>query len=177
MSLARIAAIARRIAQGFRRDERTLALMFIVPLVVTALLGWVMRDTKDTTVAVMLVNEAGAPGQRIVDALIVATAGAPDGVEVVAFTDPDQGGDPREAARSQLRDGRVDLAIVLPGDLVAKVLAGERPTFTVMSPGIEPAADAAAFGKLQSVLGTLAGPLVPPGGTAPVITHSERESL
>ncbi len=37
MSPRRILAIARRIAQGFRRDERTLGLMFVVPLVVTAL--------------------------------------------------------------------------------------------------------------------------------------------
>ena len=48
MSPSRILAIARRIAQGFRRDERTLGLMFVVPLVVTALLGWVLNDTKDT---------------------------------------------------------------------------------------------------------------------------------
>jgi ABC-2 type transport system permease protein len=182
MSLARIAAIARRIAQGFRRDERTLALMFVVPLVVTALLGWVLRDTKDTTVTVMVVNEAGEPGQRIVDALIVATAGAPDGVEVVSFTDPGQGGagvaiDPREVARGQLRDGRIDLAIVIPSDLVTKIRGGERPTFTVLSQGTEPAADAAAFGKLQGVLVTLARELVPPGANAPVIPEVRRETV
>ena len=46
MSASRVLAIARRIAQGFRRDERTLGLMFVVPLVVTALLGWVLREQK-----------------------------------------------------------------------------------------------------------------------------------
>ena len=45
-----------RIAQGFRRDERTLGLMFVVPIVVTALLGWVLRCTTDPVVDVVMVN-------------------------------------------------------------------------------------------------------------------------
>jgi ABC-2 type transport system permease protein len=182
VSASRIFAIARRIAQGFRRDERTLGLMFVVPLVVTALLGWVLRDTKDTTVAVMVVNEAGEPGQRIVDALTVATTNAPDGVEVVSFTDPDQGGpgvviDPREVARQQIRDGRVDVALVLPSTLLSDVLAGRRPTLTVITAGVEPGADAAAFGKLQAALATVARELVPPGANPPVIPQVERETV
>ena len=39
MSASRILASARRIAQGVRRDERTLGRMCVVPLVVVALLG------------------------------------------------------------------------------------------------------------------------------------------
>jgi ABC-2 type transport system permease protein len=182
VSASRILAIARRIAQGFRRDERTLGLMFVVPLVVTALLGWVLRDTKDTTIAVMIVNEAGEPGQRIVDALIVATTNAPDGVEVVSFTDPGQGGpgvvvDPREVARQQLRDGRVDVALVLPSTLLTDVLAGRSPTLTVITEGVEPAADAAAFGKLQGVMASVARELVPPGSAAPVIPQIQHETV
>jgi ABC-2 type transport system permease protein len=171
VSVSRIFAIARRIAQGFRRDERTLGLMFVVPLVVTALLGWVMRDTKDTTVAVIMVNEAGPVGQRIVDALTTATINAPDGVEVVSSTES------KAAAIEQLRLDNADLAIVIPSTLLADVQSGVRPTFTVISQGTEPAADASAFGKLQSVLATLARELVPPGGSAPVIPQIERETV
>ena len=171
MNVGRILAIARRIAQGFRRDERTLALMFVVPLVVTALLGWVLRDTKDTTVQVVMVNEAGAPGQRIVDALTTATIGAPDGVEVISFTES------KEAAKEQLRVDNGDIAIVIPATLLSDIQAGTRPTFTVITKGTEPAADAAAFGKLQSVMATLAGGLVPPGGSAPVIPKIAHETV
>ncbi len=71
MNASRILAVARRIAQGFRRDERTLGLIFVVPIVITALLGWVIRDQKELTVGVVIVNEAGPPGQRIVDALTI----------------------------------------------------------------------------------------------------------
>ncbi|MBI2780335.1 MAG: ABC transporter permease [Chloroflexi bacterium] len=171
MSGSRILAIARRIAQGFRRDERTLGLMFVVPLVVTALLGWVLRDTKDATVQVVMVNEAGAPGQRIVDALTTATIGAPDGVEVISHTDSE------DAAKEQLRLDNGDIAIVIPASLPSDVLAGTRPTFTVITKGTEPAADAAAFGKLQSVMATLAAELAPPGAATPVIPKIARETV
>jgi ABC-2 type transport system permease protein len=171
VSIGRILAIARRIAQGFRRDERTLGLMFVVPLVVTALLGWVLRDTKDTTVQVVMVNEAGAVGQHIVDALTAATTNAPDGVEVISFTESE------DAAKEQLRIDNGDIAIVIPATLVSDIQAGQRPTFTVITRGTEPAADAAAFGKLQSVMATLASEIVPPGATAPVIPKVVRETV
>ena len=171
MSVSRILAIARRIAQGFRRDERTLGLMFVVPLVVTALLGWVLRDTKDTTVQVVMVNEAGTIGQHIVAALTTATTGAPDGVEVISSTDS------KAAAVEQLRIDNGDIAIVIPATLLSDIGAGTRPTFTVITKGTEPAADAAAFGKLQSVLATLASELVPPGASAPVIPKIAHETV
>jgi ABC-2 type transport system permease protein len=177
MSLRRILAIARRIAQGFRRDERTLGLMFVVPLVVTALLGWVLNEQVDQVVDVMVVNEAGEPGQRIVDALTAATTSAPDGVEVVSFTDPSQGPDPREVARRGLRDGDIDLALVIPADFFEDIAAGTRPTFTVITEGIEPGAEAGQFGRLQSVVANVASELVPPGVTAPVLPQVERETV
>ena len=168
MSGARILAVARRIARGFRRDERTLGLIFVVPIVVTALLGWVIRDQKDATVGVVVVNEAGQPGQRIVDALTSATTGAPDGIEVVSWTTS------VDAARASLRDGNVDIAIVLPASLLTDVAAGRRPSLTVITPGTEPAVEGAALGALQGVVATLAGELAAATGGAsiiPVLTH------
>ncbi len=44
MSLRRIAAVAERIALGFRRDRRSLGLLFIAPLVVLSLVGAVWAD-------------------------------------------------------------------------------------------------------------------------------------
>ena len=171
MSPSRILAIARRIAQGFRRDERTLGLMFVVPLVVSALLGWVLRDTKDTTVGVVVVNEAGDAGQRIYDALVAATTNAPDGVEVVSIADT------VDAAKNAIREDNGDIAIVIPSNLLADVQAGTRPTFTVITKGTEPAADAAAFSKLQGVMATLARELAPPGATPPIIPQIQHETV
>lgn len=171
MSPSRILAIARRIAQGFRRDERTLGLMFVVPLVVTALLGWVLNDTRDTVVDVVYVNPGGEIGDRILTALH-AVADNPDNdihlVDPVA-TEAD--------AVAAVRDGTADIGIVVPSDLVAQVLAGNRPTLTIISEGTDPAAESGRFGTLQSALADIAGQLAPPGAPAPIIPRVERKTV
>ncbi|HTK46191.1 MAG TPA: ABC transporter permease [Patescibacteria group bacterium] len=171
MSPSRILAIARRIAQGFRRDERTLGLMFVVPLVVTALLGWVLQDTKDTVVDVVLVNEAGAVGDRIVTAL-TESAAKPDSNIAIAATVGSQ-----DEAIAKIRDGSGDIGIVIPADLLTDVLAGNRPTLTVISEGTDPAAESGRFGTLQSALTDIASQLAPPGVTPPIIPKVERRTV
>jgi ABC-2 type transport system permease protein len=171
VSASRIAAIARRIAQGFRRDERTLGLMFVVPLVVMALLGWVLRDTRDTTVGVWIVNEAGAAGQRFVDAFREATIDAPDGVDLIGTADTE------DAARAAIREDNGDMALVLPGDLLTDIAAGNRPTLTIITRGTEPGGEASQFGKLQTVLASAVRGLVPAGVPAPVIPQIERATV
>jgi len=171
VSPSRILAIARRIAQGFRRDERTLGLMFVVPLVVTALLGWVLQDTKDTVVDVVLVNEAGAVGDRIVTAL-TESAAKPDSNIAIAATVGSQ-----DEAIAKIRDGSGDIGIVIPADLLTDVLAGNRPTLTVISEGTDPAAESGRFGTLQSALTDIASQLAPPGVTPPIIPKVERRTV
>ena len=61
MNPRRVGAVARRIAEGFRRDRRSLALLVVAPLVIVALLGWVLRDQKQASVEILVVNDAGPP--------------------------------------------------------------------------------------------------------------------
>jgi ABC-2 type transport system permease protein len=171
VSTSRILAIARRIAQGFRRDERTLGLMFVVPLVVTALLGWVLQDTKDTVVDVVLVNEAGAVGDRIVTALTDAAAKPGSDIAISATVETE------DEAVAKIRDGSGDIGIVIPADLLADVQAGNRPTLTVISEGTDPAAEVGRFGTLQAALADIAGQLTPPGVTPPIIPKVERKTV
>lgn len=171
MSATRILAVARRIIQGFRRDERTLALIFVVPIVVTALLGWVIRDQKDVTVQVVMVNEAGVAGQRIVDALTADTIGAPDGIEVIATADTS------DAARTALRDRNGDIALVLPVSLLGDVLAGRRPHLTVITPGTDPAIDGAALAALQGLMATVTEQLASASGGVALIPIINRETI
>ncbi|HYN69674.1 MAG TPA: ABC transporter permease [Candidatus Eisenbacteria bacterium] len=171
MSLRRILAVARRIAQGFRRDERSLALVFVVPLMVTALLGWVLRDQKDDVVRLVVVNDAGPIGDRIVDALTIATTNASGGIEHVATADTEA------VAAALIRDDRADIAIELPASLVEDIQAGRRPTFVVLTEGTDPAAEAGAFARLQSVMATIAGQLAPPGAPAALLPEIERRTV
>jgi ABC-2 type transport system permease protein len=171
VSPSRIVAIARRIAQGFRRDERTLGLMFVVPLVVTSLLGWVLRDTKDTTVRIAVVNSDPVIGQRLVEALIKLEDDPANGIKVVANLDT------KAQAAELIRSGEADLAILIPPDIVATVTAGERPTLTVLTEGTEPGAEAGEFGKLQKAFASLASSLAPPGASPQVIPQIARETV
>jgi ABC-2 type transport system permease protein len=171
VSTSRILAVARRVAQGFRRDERTLGLMFVAPLLIVALLGWVMRDQTDTIVNVVVVNQAGQVGDRIVNALETAAAEPESGLIVSAVADTEA------TAEGLIRDGSADLAIVLPDDLLASILAGERPTLTVISAGTEPGDEAGQFGTLQAAMADVASELVPPGGTAPVVPMVEHRTV
>jgi len=171
VSPSRILAIARRIAQGFRRDERTLGLMFVVPLVVTALLGWVLNDTKDTVVDVVLVNQAGAVGDRIVTALTDAAAKPGSDIAVAATVGTE------DEAIARIREGGADIGIEIPANLLADVQAGNRPTLTVISEGTDPAAEAGRFGTLQATLADIASQLAPPGVTPPIVPKVERKTV
>jgi ABC-2 type transport system permease protein len=171
MNPRRILAIARRIAQGFRRDERTLALMFVVPLVVTALLGWVLSDQKEETIGVVIVNEAGPIGDRIVAALTESATDPDKGIEVAATVPT------RPEAENLIRDGGADIGLVIPSDLLETLSAGERPTITLITEGIDPAAEGGRFATLQGVMADVAGQLVPPGAAAPVLPQVERQTI
>jgi ABC-2 type transport system permease protein len=170
VSPGRVAAVARRIAEGFRRDRRSLALLIVAPLVIVALLGWVLRDQKQASTEILVVNEAGQVGQRVVAALEAASGAANDGTTIRAA-------DSRDAAVAALRSSQADLAVVIPSTLAGDVVAGRSPVITVISEGTDPAAESGAFASLQGLLRTLAGSLAPPGAQAPIVPTLQRQTV
>jgi ABC-2 type transport system permease protein len=78
MSLRRIAAVAERIALGFRRDRRSLGLLFVAPLVVLSLVGAVWGSSTQTppkvAIAVDRINLPPNISTTIVDGLLRSTA-------------------------------------------------------------------------------------------------------
>jgi ABC-2 type transport system permease protein len=150
VNLRRTFAISRRIANQFRRDHRTLALMFVAPIVILGLLGWVIRDQTPAPSRLAVVNEAGQAGELIAGA--IDDAAAQSGLEVdTSLAD-------ETSARDALARGTVDLVIVLPASLPGEVAAGGAPTIRVLTPGINPTEDGARMGTLQQVVATaLAG--------------------
>jgi len=60
MSGRRVGAITKRILQQFRRDHRTLGLLFGAPLVILALLGYLLRGGGDVP-KMGIVNLDGGP--------------------------------------------------------------------------------------------------------------------
>ena len=60
MNARRTLAISRRIANFFRRDERTLALVFVAPIVIMGLLGWVIRDQSPPATRIAVITPASS---------------------------------------------------------------------------------------------------------------------
>jgi ABC-2 type transport system permease protein len=144
MNLRRVLAISRRIANQFRRDHRTLGLMFVAPIVVLGLLGWVIRDQTPAPTRLAVVNEAGQPGELVANAIGSAAA---NGGLVVDDTVRDQA-----AARTALADGRLDLAVILPASFVPDVGAGRPPMLKVLTLGLNPTDDTSRLASVQQAI-------------------------
>jgi ABC-2 type transport system permease protein len=141
MSGRRIAAIARRIAQQFRRDRRSLALLIVAPIAVLALLGFVIRDQKPIATRLGIVSLGGLVDAPIEAGLSLAASQAR--VPVVEV------GPSVATARAAIQDGRADVVIVLPASL-----AGGSVTIELITLGESPADDGA---RLQVVAGLVQG--------------------
>ncbi|MDQ2951267.1 MAG: ABC transporter permease, partial [Chloroflexota bacterium] len=66
MNPRRVAAVAERIALGFRRDRRSLGLLFVAPLVVLSLVGAIWgSSTQSVPNVVVATDKPGSPGPII----------------------------------------------------------------------------------------------------------------
>ena len=156
MSARRLRAIVARVVVEIRRDRPSLALLFIAPLVVTGLLTFILRDSGGPDVHVAVASEASGPsalvGVKLSQALVSA------GMTVTEATSTDD-------ARAAVRDGTATIAILLPANLAA----GHDTQITLVTKGLDPAADAAQVQAVTSaVVGGLAASL---GAVLPSITR------
>ncbi|MEW6059552.1 MAG: ABC transporter permease [Actinomycetota bacterium] len=135
MSLSRIGAIALRILKQFGHDPRTIALVVIVPLLVMALIGYLIGDSGKGALPVAVVNlDAGADasvGHVELGEQIVSGLSAQGSIEVRTV--------PSEAtATERVRAGDAAGALIVPADLTRRVLAGEEASIRVVVGGIDP---------------------------------------
>jgi ABC-2 type transport system permease protein len=139
MSRRRIAAIARRIVQQFRRDRPSLGLVFVAPIVVLALLGWVLRDQSPPSIRLGVVDQA--PGGLVV--ALIRPAAASGGLQVVEFGNAPE-------AEASLRDESID-ALILVSLAASPANPGVPAQTEVVTRGDDPA-DVAIAGQLQRLL-------------------------
>ncbi len=165
MSGRRIAAITRRILSQFRRDHRTVALLFVVPVFVTGLLGWIVTEGQAVPPRVSTVVLSPRIADQVEAAFYAADA---DGtIEYVSMADSE------DTVRQQLRDDAIDVALVVPAGIEADILAGRRPTVTIITQGIDPVGDGGALVAVQRVVAGAIG--TGPGGA--VVPAFERETV
>ncbi len=118
MSPRRIAAVAERIALGFRRDRRSLGLLIVAPLVVLSLVGAVWGSSAQTVPTVAVAAERftlPAPiSSRLIDGLLKSTALK---AHSATFADGLQ----------ELKDGKSDAVVWIDGTTLHIEVEGSDP--------------------------------------------------
>ncbi|MDQ6743374.1 MAG: ABC transporter permease [Candidatus Dormibacteraeota bacterium] len=109
MSARRVVAITRRILQQFRRDRRTLALLFVAPLVILGLLDFLLRGGGSVPAMGVVSQDRGPLGAAVVKQL--------ESSQQVRASGMDQA-----TAESRLRDGSLAGYVVLPADFSLRAL-------------------------------------------------------
>lgn len=155
MSLRRVIATFRRLVQELRRDRRSMALLFVAPVVLTGLMAFVLRGQQVAPVSAIVVNEGGPAGGAIVAALEASLR--VDGGMATEASD-------RAMAEAALRDGTAGVAIIVPADFVARLTQGSQPSLTVITPGLEPTADSQQVIALQRAIATAVTQALPAAG-------------
>ena len=145
MSGHRIAAITKRLLQGFRRDRRTLALLFVAPIVILGLLGYLMRGSSSSSAVGIANEDAGPLGAMVADALHHSSH--------ITSSDISAGdGD------AKLKDGSLVAYIVLPSNFTQQAQAGTVAP-EVHLEGSQPGQAAPVMQALQQALTSVASQL------------------
>ena len=157
MSGRRLLAIFRRVVQEIRRDHRSVALLLVVPIVMTGLITFIVREGQSPTVDAVVVNEAGPPGELVTSAL--GTALGTDGGTAKIVAD-------EAAARAAIEDGTASLAIFLPADLGRD----GQVTITILTDGLDPFGEGTQITAVQRAM--LSAISAATGSTPPAIEHT-----
>ncbi len=145
MSLRRVLAITRRLLEQFRRDRRTLALLFLAPILVLSLLGYLLRGGSGRPAIGVVSEDAGPLGRQVAARLLDSS--------LVKATEMDEA-----AAERKLEKGDIAGFILLPEP------AGGARVPEVHLEGSQPGQSQAV---LQALAQVLAGAAAGGGGPRP----------
>src|SRR5712692_7393922 len=128
MNVARIVALASRIIRQVLRDRRTLALIFIAPLLVMTLLYVVLTNTSRCR-TLPPVRPCGQGRGRTV-ALIDTMLPGKDKLKTINIR--------TDQVDATLRNGDADSSIIFPADFAQQVFTGQNPTVQIVLEGSDP---------------------------------------
>jgi ABC-2 type transport system permease protein len=148
MSPAHVRALATRIVQQLRRDHRTLALLFVAPIIILALLGYLLRSQESGTLVVGISNQDQpvAPLNVSVAGRLIDSLRRNDRLTV-----RDLSGD-TDAVRAAVRAGSVDAALVFSPTFTADLLARKPVALDLILEGSNPSKTGSAVPALQGAL-------------------------
>lgn len=141
MNLSRILTLAGRIIRQIVRDKRTLALIFIAPLLVTSLLYLVLNSTSSVR-TLAIVRPMGAGSERV-NTLLNALLPGPDKLKTLDIS--------ADQVTNTLNNGDADAALVFPPDFAQQVASGQHPTVQIVLEGSDPTEASAMSDLLQGL--------------------------
>lgn len=153
MSAGRLLALAGRILDQFRHDLRTVGLILIVPMVVMALIGYLISGHKEPLPVAVVNADRGAVTSAGVTAGVgaefVRDLSAEPSVSVRTLTSA-------ATARAQVRGGDLPAAVELPANLSERVLAGQPTSIHVVVAGTNPWIETPVYRAIGSALRAVA---------------------
>ncbi|MBN1136880.1 MAG: ABC transporter permease, partial [Anaerolineae bacterium] len=134
MSGKRVVMIARRVVRQVVRDRRTVALLFLAPILILTL-GAILFRADPATVPMGVVNEdqgitSPLTGSISLGELIVEELAASDVLDIVEL--------PGDAIEDRLRDGSVQAAIVFPEDFTSEFVQSRQAVLDLRLEGSNP---------------------------------------
>ena len=163
MSFSRVMALAARIIQQVVRDKRTLALIFLVPLLIMTLLSLVLTNNS-TAHTLAIVYPTGAGSERI-KTLIDSQLPGPNKLHTISIN--------ADQVDSTLKNGNADAAIIFPADFAQQIINNQNPTVQIKLEGSDPAVASAMSDLTQGFarqLGIALAALKSQGGSVPSLS-------
>ena len=160
MNPLRVAAVFRRIIAQFRRDPRSLALLYLAPIGIIALLGWVLSSSQTTTARVAVVDESGQPAGALVISRLESALDGQVGVVLDRSVADDA------TARQMLKDKKLDVVVIVPPDFSV-----QNRKIDLLTLGLNPTAEASVLPAIQRAL-IVAVADSPVGGVLPTIDRT-----
>ena len=147
MNFARILAITGRVINQFRHDHRSLGLLFVAPVLVMSIFGYVLRAQENEITTVALANEdSPAAGEASLASPIIESLKTNEDLRVTEM--------PRDAAIDAVRDGSQKVALVFGPDFSQELRTSRRAVIDATVEGSNPGEAGAALGAVsQSIAG------------------------
>ncbi len=155
-SIRRTLAMAMRIVAQFRRDPRTLALLFIAPLVVMTVLNFALNSSA-SNLTLAIVAPDGPQGAALTQQLS-AQLKAQAGVTAKTIT--------ADQVDSTLKAGDADGALIFPSDFFVQLAQRQTPTVTLRLEGSNPTAAQQLKRVTALLVNSLAASAAPAGGAS-----------
>lgn len=164
-SFRRILALALRVVRQFVRDRRTMALLFLAPLIVMTILNFVLNSSS-SNVTLAIVAPSGAQGAALAYNLVSDLSGTKGVTATITSS---------EQVDSTLKGGNADAALIFPDDFFTALASGGSPNVTLRLEGSSPNTANAAKQIASLALAKAAATLAPTTltGAAPALSLND----